>query len=213
MSYVTGGMLTVGNIDAIAYAIANIDSEAPFLEIGSFCGLSSNLITFLKQDAGKRNKLIAFDPWDYASWHEEGETFANFNQITWAEYTEFVKNAYRTRVGFFSSADLPFAIQGYSGQIFEKWAAEESVIDVFQRPVALGGSISFAFIDGDHTYEGALSDFKNVDRYLEIGGFILFDDSADGSNWGCARVAREVSQRSAYELISKNPNYLIKKVS
>ena len=100
----------------------------------------------------------------------------------------------------------------YSNEFLERWSAQDEVEDVFGRKVKLGGEIAFAFIDGDHSYEAALEDFKNCDRYLVQGGFILFDDSGDATNWGCARVAREASKLPDYKLISKNPNYLIQKI-
>jgi hypothetical protein len=58
-----------------------------------------------------------------------------------------------------------------------------SAIDVFGRNVVLGGSLSFCYIDGNHTYGFAKRDFENKDRFLAPGGFIFFDDSGDGSGW------------------------------
>jgi hypothetical protein len=52
-----------------------------------------------------------------------------------------------------------------------------------------------------------------VDRYLEIGGFIVFDDSADDSDWGSARTAWEASSLPRYELVAKNPNYCVRKIT
>ena len=42
----------------------------------------------------------------------------------------------------------------------------------------LFGPISFCYIDGNHTHEGVKQDFLNCDRWIESGGFILFDDSS-----------------------------------
>ena len=75
----------------------------------------------------------------------------------------------------------------------------------------LGGSISFAYIDGDHSYQQSKRDFENVDRYLEVGGFIVFDDSEDYSGCGSARTAQEASTWNSYELVAKNPNYCLRK--
>jgi len=38
-------------------------------------------------------------------------------------------------------------------------------------------------VDRDHTYDQSIRDFRNVNRFLEVGGFIIFDDSADDSDW------------------------------
>ena len=54
-------------------------------------------------------------------------------------------------------------------------------------------------------------DLENADRYLSPRGFILFDDSADGSGWEVCKVVEEVLNSSSYHLIAKNPNYLVQK--
>jgi ATP-dependent RNA circularization protein (DNA/RNA ligase family) len=76
----------------------------------------------------------------------------------------------------------------------------------------LGGTISFAYIDGNHTYDFAKRDFENADKYLEVGGVILFDDSSDDSIWEVNKVIEEIKKEGRYEIIIKNPNYLIKKI-
>jgi hypothetical protein len=93
------------------------------------------------------------------------------------------------------------------------WGHTETVKDVLEREIQLGGKISFAYIDGNHSYEFAKRDFENVDKYLETGGFILFDDSSDDSQWEVRRVIEEIKRNSNYEVIIKNPNYLIRKMN
>ena len=82
----------------------------------------------------------------------------------------------------------------------------------FKCPVILGGKISFCYIDGNHTYDFVKRDFENTNCAMVRGGFILFDDSADSSDWEVNRLTREISAGSQYELISKNPNYLFRKI-
>jgi len=41
------GMLAQGNIDAMDYAVANMPPGNPILEIGSFCGLSTVILSYL----------------------------------------------------------------------------------------------------------------------------------------------------------------------
>ncbi|MFK8113175.1 MAG: class I SAM-dependent methyltransferase [Rubripirellula sp.] len=45
---------------------------------------------------------------------------------------------------------------------------------------AAGGpnQCGLVYIDGDHSFEGALSDFYVADKLLTIGGFIVFDDGS-----------------------------------
>ncbi len=211
ISFATGGMLSVGNIDAIAYALKNISSKAAILEIGAFCGLSSNLITFLKADFGLDNPFFSCDPWDYTS-NRDGEFFSENLDIRWDDFERFLFDSYKQRVGFFSKNYLPHTFRDFSENLFENWAVNNTVEDIFGREVELGGPLSFVYIDGDHSYDGARRDFENTDKYLEKGGFILFDDSGDGGNWEPNRVARHAIKNGAYNLISKNPNYLIQKI-
>lgn len=44
------GMMDPGNVFLFDHAIRHLPSADPLLEIGSFCGLSANLITFLKRN-------------------------------------------------------------------------------------------------------------------------------------------------------------------
>jgi hypothetical protein len=111
----------------------------------------------------------------------------------------------------FAAHRLPYAIECFSDEFFRRWFARERAVDVFGRPVALGGEISFCYIDGNHTYGFAKRDFENTDRALVSGGFILFDDSSDGSTWEVNRLTREIAAGHQYELVSKTPNYLFRK--
>jgi hypothetical protein len=54
-------------------------------------------------------------------------------------------------------------------------------------------------------------EIQNVSRRLIGGGFIVFDDSADGSDWDSRLTAQEAAKHPDYELIAKNPNYCIRK--
>jgi hypothetical protein len=81
----------------------------------------------------------------------------------------------------------------------------------FGRLTRLGGPISFTYIDGEHTYAQSKEDFANVDTYLEPGGFIVFDDTADYYNFGCKRTAEEGAALKRYEVVANNPNYCLRK--
>jgi Methyltransferase domain/Domain of unknown function (DUF4159) len=98
---------------------------------------------------------------------------------------------------------------GRCGRRSGSWS--EKRIDFFGNAVKLGGPIAFAYIDGSHTYEQSTKDFQNVDRYLEPGGFIVFDDSEDYHNWGSTRTAQEAAMLARYEVVAKNPNYCLRK--
>ncbi|WP_366512821.1 class I SAM-dependent methyltransferase [Kordia sp.] len=72
--------------------------------------------------------------------------------------------------------------------------------------------MSFAYIDGDHSYEQTKKDFENVDSKLKVNGFILLDDSADHLNFGSSDFIKDIKKNDNYKIIDSNPNYLIQKV-
>ena len=57
----------------------------------------------------------------------------------------------------------------------------------------------------------ARRDFENCDKYLEPGGFLLFDDSGDGTTWEVCRVVQEVVRSGRYHLVRHKPNYFFQK--
>jgi hypothetical protein len=211
LSFANAGMLNKGNLYCFELAISNLPSDAPILEIGSFCGLSTNAINFYLSKYKKSNKLITSDKWIFEN-AENGKTIKN-SEIGFLEYRNFVVESFKRNVGFFSSKNLPYTIEVFSDDFFELWVKKSEVTDVFNRNIQLGGPISFAYIDGNHTYEFAKRDFENTDTFLEKGGYILFDDSSNFSPFGCAKLMKEIERNSNYELVIKNPNYLFRKIN
>lgn len=49
-------------------------------------------------------------------------------------------------------------------------------------------SVDLAFIDGDHSYEGAKQDFENLTRYMSPGADILFHDSCSTRRFATLHV-------------------------
>lgn len=211
LRFANAGMLDEGNLYCFEYAVRNLHSAKPVIEIGSFCGLSTNLINFYLQMFSKTNKIITCDKWIFEG-GENPEAFLPGSSINHKDYKKFVKETFMRNVSFFSKNNLPYTIEVFSDDFFRMWENGIKSNDVFGRDIQLGGDISFAFIDGNHEYEFAKRDFINSDKYLEIGGFILFDDSSDFSSWGVNKVIEEVKQTKRYEVVIKNPNYLFKKI-
>jgi len=210
LTYANAGMLNPGNAYCFDYAIRNLPSAAPIVEIGSFCGLSTNMITYFKEKYGIKNPLVTCDKWIFEG-AEKGGMLGDSKTVAHAEYRDFVKETFLRNVRLFSRYDMPFTIEAFSDEFFSSWATSERRRDVFGRVFKLGGPISFCYIDGNHSYEFAKRDFENCDKYLESGGFVLFDDSADGSGWEVCRVVQEVLATGRYDLLTKNPNYFFRK--
>ena len=204
------GMLCPGNVLAMEYAIANMPQGKPILEIGSFCGLSTVVLSYYLDKYSIESPFFSCDKWNF-----EGQTLGtqlgDSKTVTHDMYREYVKTTFLRSMNSFTPHRLPYTIECFADDFFCDWFDNVIKVDVFDRSIALGGKIGFCYIDGNHTYEFALRDFENTDRALVSGGFILFDDSADGSAWEVNRLTRRIASGSEYELISKTPNYLFRK--
>jgi predicted O-methyltransferase YrrM len=61
---------------------------------------------------------------------------------------------------------------------------------------AEGTTVDFAFIDGWHTFDHALADFFHIDRILNVGGVVVFDDVFfPGVHQACRFVATNRAYR------------------
>ena len=211
INYAIPGWLARGNIDAMSFAIENLPGDAPIVEIGSFCGLSTCVLTHLKERLGVKNRLITCDPWNPEE--RRLESFVSGSRsITHREFHTYCRDSFLRNARLFCKADLPYTIEESSDNFFARWSTNSAATDVFGRPISLGGSIGFCYIDGNHSYEFARRDFDNADRFLALGGFILLDDSSDGKVWeGVNRLAKEVAHSEMYVLVNRSPNYLFRK--
>jgi predicted O-methyltransferase YrrM len=219
ISFANAGWLDKGNQYCFNYCASRLPSDAPVLEIGSFCGLSTNNITYYLRKHGRTNKFFNTDPWNFEGGEGVGkgasELLAPDSDITRQEYRAFVMETFKRNVQFFSRENPPHSIVMASNDFFVAWREGREVADLFGRTVKLGGPLSFAYVDGDHLYEAVHADFVNCDEFLEPGGFILFDDSptkGDIHGWGVSRVMREVKESGRYELVMRTPNHLFKKL-
>lgn len=70
------------------------------------------------------------------------------------------------------------------------WVCERSD-QALPAMVREGRQFDFAFIDGNHRFEGALVDFYYVDQLISVGGVVLFDDA----DWPSVRRAVNFARR------------------
>lgn len=207
--FANAGMLTEGNVLAFDQAIREMPDNTSVVEIGSFCGLSTNIINRLVAVHEREAKVFTCDRWIFEG--SSADTIAD-TAIRHSDYRQFVRNSFIANAKFFSSEKLPYTIESYSDEFFELWSSNAETRDVFGRDVTLGGEIGFCYIDGNHTYEFAKRDFENTHLYLASGGFILFDDSSDWSGFDLQILISEITQRTDYRLVSKKPNYLFQRI-
>lgn len=206
------GWLEPGNVAAMDHVLRHLPDGSPMVEIGAYCGLSTCVLGYFREKYGVKNPFFNCDRWDFED-QQLGQPLGDSKHFTHDQYKAFVRASYIRDVQTFCPTDLPGTVEAYSDTFFEWWQAKREVTDVFGRAVRLGGPISFCYIDGNHTYEFAKRDFENTDRYLVPGGFILFDDSADGNECGAPRAVAEVLRLPSYRLVGKYPNYLVQKTA
>jgi Methyltransferase domain len=206
------GILAEGNIDAMEYAIAHIPPGKPILEIGSFCGLSTVILSYLLTKYSLSVPFFTCDKWEFEG-QQLGAHLGDSLSVTHDQYQSYVKDTFLRTMQTFAADHLPNTVQCFSDDFFQRWSRGQKAVDVFGRSVTLGGDIGFCYIDGNHTYDFAKRDFENTDRVLAPGGFVLLDDSADDSRLfpEVNQLAREVASGIKYELISHAPNYLFRK--
>lgn len=210
LRHANSGMLEPGNLYLIDYAISHLPTSAPIVEIASFCGLSANVITHFKLKHKVRNPLITCDKWEFEN--VDGRSQIADSHVQFSDYKAFVRESYLRNIRMFSRPDLPFTFEMTSDEFFAEWQSHNTCSDILGRSLEFGGPLSFCYIDGNHTYEYAKRDFFNCDASLEVGGFLLFDDSTLGE-FGVHKLMPEILSGGRYKLIAANPYHLFQQIS
>lgn len=215
-SVIGEGMLHEGNVYLMDLAIRQLPASGCVLEIGSYGGLSANLMLHLMRKWRKGNPFFSCDAWVYEGYHDTESSKSAFidgrADVMRTDYMAHIKASFVQVTRLLSADRLPYSIHARSDDFFQKWEQGAVVEDVFGRHVKLGGPISFAYVDGDHSYEAAKRDFENTDKYLTPKGIILMDDSGRKSAWGSARLVQEIRASRRYAVIGENPNFLLQKL-
>ncbi len=136
LRFANAGMLVSGNLPLFEFAIANLPSEAPIVEIGAFCGLSTNVISHYKRRHRKQNKLFSSDKWEFENANTDKIPGSN---ILFSDYRRFVVESFIRNVKMFSGDELPFAIEAISDDFFSAWRANQELSDVIGGQLSSGG--------------------------------------------------------------------------
>ena len=210
------GMLHEGNIYLMDYAIQNMPNEGVIFEIGSYAGLSTNVMLHLLKKHNKKHLFIGCDAWVYEGYNDYKGIIESHvdgrSDINRKDYMNYIKGAFINATNLLHPNTKPYTVHLTSDEFFKKWNTKDEFTDVFNRPFSIHQGISFSYIDGNHSYEQTKKDFENVDSKLKLNGFILIDDSAKYMNFGSSKFIKEIKQNDRYKLIDNNPNYLIQKV-
>ncbi|GAW87804.1 conserved hypothetical protein [Bathymodiolus platifrons methanotrophic gill symbiont] len=124
------------------------------VEVGSYIGISTLWIASAMADYEYNKKLYCID------------TFPNHTDNPWCpgvtlnDPLEFMKENIK-KCGY---------------QDFVEIHKGDSLLLINELLSNILKPIDFVFIDGDHSKEGCLSDFLNIEKYIATGGYILFHD-------------------------------------
>ncbi len=132
------------------------------IEIGVWHGDFS--VQILK--ALEPEKLFLIDPWANVTDSSHSEAFAGRTEDT---KMERIFSKVKKRFGKEISAGRVELIREFSGTALEGFEAE---------------SIDFAYVDGDHSYEGVCADLKALFPKMKTGGIMAFDDYHRRGWWG-----------------------------
>ncbi len=214
-SVIGEGMLHPGNIYLMDMAVQQMPEGGSVLEIGSYGGLSANLLTYLLKKHQRQATLFCCDAWVYEGFRDESGTpqpwMDGRDDVLRTDYMAHIKASFVQSARLLSAHNLPHAVHLDSDRFFEAWEAGEMLTDVFGRDAKLGGPIAFAYIDGNHAYDFARRDVENTTRFLLPGGLLLLDDSAKHQRFGSARLAQELCKHPGFDLVLSNPHFLFRK--
>ena len=173
--------------DAAVSATAGV-SDAPLLEVGSYCGRS----TVWLGDVAERSGRIL-----YAVDHHRG---SEENQSGWEHHDPEVVDP---RTG--SMDTLPF----FRATIHDA-GLETSVVAVVGRSDVVGAAwttpLAFLFVDGGHGEEPARLDFDNWLPHVATGGIVaihdVFPDPADGGRPPYEQIYLPAIESEMFEEVS-----------
>jgi predicted O-methyltransferase YrrM len=155
-------------------ALYELGRSAPagghIVEIGTFHG-SSAVALALGSRKGNRLRVYSVDPYEPFAPPGKRRKYGPFDRIP------MLKNLLR------------------AGVVEEVW-----LVNLASQAAARAwsGPISLLWIDGDHSYEGALADFQAWEPFVMRGGLIAFDDATDPS-LGPHRVIDEALASGRFE--------------
>lgn len=156
-----------------------------FLEIGSWCGRSGVVIGTAAQQCGCRLHCIDLFP-KKEDWKENpdgtfsfvttinGKTFDGCHTPVWAEpFRKNIAPLYEKKNSVREYFDENISSRGLSGCV----SAYHGDSEHCNALNAEGKKISFAFIDGDHSFEAICRDIDRVEPLLLPGAIVCFDDA------------------------------------
>lgn len=118
------GMLNEGNIGLMDFAIQHLPAEGSMLEIGSYGGLSTNLMIYLKNKYRKFHPFFTCDAWIYEGYNDHLQEVADVfidgrPDVLRSDYSVYMKTAFIHATKLLSPQNLPFSFHQYSNIFFK----------------------------------------------------------------------------------------------
>lgn len=160
------GFLADDEAAALATAAAGAASLGPVLEIGSYCGKST--ICLAMASAGSGNAVFALDHHRGSEEHQPGEFF----------HDPALFDSHSERMDSFREFRYNLDRAGVSDQVIPIVAGSELAARHWTTPLAM------VFIDGGHSLDAALTDYRCWAGHLLRGGTLaihdVYPDASDG---------------------------------
>lgn len=152
------GFLADDEASALAAAAARVALRGPVLEIGSYCGKST--ICLAQAMAGSDSLLFALDHHRGSEEHQPGEYFHD------PELVDAESGQFDTFREFRRNLDRA----GVSDRVVPVVAGSEAAARHWQTPLAM------VFIDGGHSLDAALADYRRWAGHVIRGGVLAIHD-------------------------------------
>ena len=144
------------------------------LEVGCYLGYSSCIMASAISGDRKIFSIDKFEiPKNWSKNTSDNWIYKNYSQIEWATKN---RNAlgFETKITFVKSDSKTYAA---------------TLRNIPDRP-----KFDLIFIDGDHTYDGCLSDMKDYMPMLEAGGYLVVHDYNSPLHPGVSKAVDEIIQ-------------------
>lgn len=151
------GFLTHAEGEALYRCAAERDSPSPAVEIGSYCGKSTIYLGLGCRTAGRA--LLAVDHHRGSEEHQPGELFHD-PALTDEDGNFDTLASFRRTLRAAALEDTVIPVLASSDQFAGVWR----------------GAISLLFIDGGHSLDAALTDYRRWSPFLERGGHLAIHD-------------------------------------
>lgn len=185
-------MKTPVNIDSVNI-IDLIKNGTSGIEIGVWKGSTTR--RFLQKNL---SSLTLIDPWSIDPYKKLGQSefdsyLSKYSTLVKSEdeenFQSYYDEVYEEVYAEFGNLKNVNIFRGTSSQWFENWNGEQ---------------VDWIYIDGDHTYEGALYDLNLSVEVVKKGGLIIGDDYKWKENCGkegVTQAANEFSKSNGFEII------------